>query len=86
MQEVARNYGFLANYTDRQYKEMAKDIKKLVDNNTQYPDWDNRDDIKSKLKVDLILLLSKYGYPPETQNVVYKEIFEQTENFKKYKN
>lgn len=34
--------------------------------------------------MDLILVLSKYGYPPVTHDEVYKEIFEQAENFKKY--
>ena len=29
-------------------------------------------------------LLYKHGYPPVDRNEVYKEIFEQAENFKKY--
>jgi len=34
------------------------------------------------LKVDLIILLAKHGYPPVDRDEVYKEIFEQAENFK----
>ena len=41
-------------------------------------------DIKAELKVDLIILLADAGYPPIDRDEVYKEIFEQAENFKKY--
>ncbi|WP_265328021.1 DUF3387 domain-containing protein [Aeromonas veronii] len=64
--------------------ELAKEMKVTVDNNAQYPDWSNRDDIKAKLKVDLILLLHKFGFPPVANDEVYKSVLEQTENFKKY--
>ena len=46
----------------------------------------NREDIKAELKVDLIMLLAENGYPPITHDDVYKEIFEQAQNFKKYRN
>jgi type I restriction enzyme R subunit len=62
---------------------LAKAVKKIVDTQAKYPDWDKRDDIKSALKVDLILLLDEFGYPPVERDEVYVEIFEQAENFKK---
>jgi type I restriction enzyme R subunit len=31
------------------------------------------------------MLLAENGYPPITHDDVYKEIFEQAENFKKYR-
>ena len=34
--------------------------------------------------MDLILILAEHGYPPVPQDDVFKEIFEQAENFKKY--
>ena len=34
--------------------------------------------------MDLILILAENGYPPVPQDEVFKEIFEQAENFKKY--
>jgi type I restriction enzyme R subunit len=34
--------------------------------------------------VDLIILLAENDYPPVDRDEVYKEIFEQAENFKKY--
>lgn len=49
----------------------------------QYPDWSYRDDIKAALKVELILLLHKYGFPPVANDDVYKDVLEQAENFKK---
>ncbi|WP_429110166.1 type I restriction enzyme endonuclease domain-containing protein [Aeromonas veronii] len=64
--------------------EQAKEMKVTVDNNALYPDWSNRDDIKAKLKVDLILLLHKFGFPPVANDEVYKSVLEQAENFKKY--
>jgi type I restriction enzyme, R subunit len=30
------------------------------------------------------MVLAKHGYPPVDSDEVYKEIFEQAENFKKY--
>ncbi|HHA1281879.1 TPA: type I restriction endonuclease subunit R [Enterobacter asburiae] len=64
--------------------ELAKDMKVIVDDSAQYPDWSNRDDIKAKLKVDLILLLHRYGFPPVANDEVYRSVLEQAENFKKY--
>ena len=43
-----------------------------------------RDDIKVTPKMNLILVLAEYGYPPVTNDEVFKEILEQAENFKKY--
>ncbi|MFY1614446.1 type I restriction endonuclease subunit R [Macellibacteroides fermentans] len=73
-------------YPDGKMIELAKSIKTLVDTQAKYPDWDKRDDIKSALKVGLILLLDEHGYPPVERDEVYTEIFEQAENFKKNKN
>jgi hypothetical protein len=44
----------------------------------------HRDDIKAELKVGLIRVLAEHGYPPVDRDEVYKEIFEQAENFKRY--
>lgn len=55
----------------------------VVDDKAKYTDWSQRDDIKAELKVDLIMLLAKFGYPPVSRDEIYKEIFTQAENFKK---
>ena len=56
----------------------------MVDDKSKYTDWANRSDIKAELQMDLILILAEHGYPPVPQDEVFKEIFEQAENFKKY--
>lgn len=63
---------------------LAKEVKKVVDDKARFTDWNERDDIKAELKVELILLLAKHKYPPVDRDEVYNEIIEQTENFKKY--
>ena len=72
------------NYPEDKLIELAKAVKELVEGQAKFPDWNKRDDIKSALKVGLILLLDEYGYPPVERDEVYVEIFEQAENFKKY--
>ena len=64
---------------------LAQGAKEIVDDIAKFPAWNQRDDIKAELKVELILLLAEHGYPPVANDEVYKEIFEQAENFKKYR-
>ncbi len=70
-------------YPEEKLIDLAKAVKDLVDTQAQFPDWSKRDDIKSTLKVGLILLLDEHGYPPVERDEVYQDIFEQAENFKK---
>ena len=83
LKSVAEKYGFLDQYTEEQYVEMAQAVKEKVDDSSRFIDWDKRADIKAQLKVQIILTLSKHGYPPATRDEVFKAIFEQAENFKK---
>ena len=80
---VAERYGFKGEYSEEQYIALAKDLKEVVDDKTQYIDWDKKADIKAQLKVQIILTLAKHKYPPATRDDVFKAIFEQAENFKK---
>ena len=81
LKELCRKYDF--KYPEDKLIELAKAVKGLVEEQAKFPDWNKRDDIKSALKVSLILLLDEYGYPPVERDEVYVEIFEQAENFKK---
>lgn len=81
LQELCIKYDFT--YPEDKMINLAKAVKDLVDGQSKYPDWNIRDDIKSSLKVGLILLLDEFGYPPVERDEVYVEIFEQAENFKK---
>lgn len=75
-------YDFI--YPDDKLIHLAQQVKKVVDDKAKYTDWSKRDDIKAELKADLIILLAENDYPPVDRDEVYKEIFEQAENFKKY--
>jgi len=81
LKELCIKYDF--KYPDDKMIALSKAVKVIVDNQAQFPDWNKRDDIKSALKVELILILDEFGYPPVERDEVYVEIFEQAENFKK---
>lgn len=84
LKAVSKKYKF--EYPNDKIIDLSKQIKIIVDDKARYTDWATREDIKANLQVDLILLLEEYGYPPVTQDDVYKEVLEQAENFKKYAN
>ncbi|HBN76081.1 MAG TPA: type I restriction endonuclease [Planctomycetaceae bacterium] len=71
-------------YPEDKLLVLAKKVKVIVDDKARYTDWSQRNDIKAELKVDLIILLADNGYPPIDRDEVYKEIFDQAENFKKH--
>ncbi len=84
LKAIAVQYQFIEQYPEEKLLALSKDVKTLIDDKSKYTDWSNRDDIKAELKMDLILILAEHGYPPVTNDEVFKEIFEQAENFKKY--
>ncbi|MGK9740098.1 DUF3387 domain-containing protein, partial [Salmonella enterica subsp. enterica] len=71
-------------YEDDKMLALAKEMKAVVDNTSKYPDWSKRDDIKAKLKVELILLLHKHKFPPVANDDVYMGVLSQAENFKQH--
>ena len=81
LKELCKKYDFT--YPDDKLIDLSKAVKVIVDNQAKFPDWNKRDDIKSALKVELILILDEFGYPPVERDEVYVEIFEQAKNFKK---
>ena len=70
-------------YEDDKCLVLAKSIKELVDDKSQYADWASRDDIKNQLNMDLTVLLYNHGYPPEWDEEIFEKVMEQAENFKK---
>jgi type I restriction enzyme, R subunit len=81
LKELCKKYDFT--YPEDKLIDLSKAVKIIVDGQAKFPDWNKRDDIKSALKVELILILDEFGYPPVERDEVYVEIFEQAENFKK---
>ena len=82
LKSLAHKYDF--NYPEDKLIKLSHEVKEVVDDKAKYTDWSKRDDIKAELKADLIILLAENDYPPVNRDEVYKEIFEQAENFKKY--
>lgn len=83
LEAIAKKFDF--EYPEDKLITLAKEVKKVVDDKSKYTDWSQREDIKAELKVDLILVLAAHGYPPVPRDEVFQQIFEQAENFKKYK-
>jgi type I restriction enzyme R subunit len=81
LKALAIKYDFF--YPEDKLIHLSKEVKSVVDSLAKYTDWSKRDDIKAELKADLIILLAENDYPPVDRDEVYKEIFEQAENFKK---
>ena len=84
LKSLAHKYDF--EYPEDKLIFLSKEVKNVVDDKARYTDWSKRADIKAELKADLIILLADNDYPPVDRDEVYKEIFEQAENFKKYQN
>lgn len=81
LKTLAEKYDF--SYPTERLLFLAKKVKEIVDDKSKYTDWNERSDIQAELKVDLIILLGENDYPPVDRDEVYKEVFEQAENFKK---
>lgn len=81
LKSLAVKYDFV--YPEDKLIVLSREVKVEVEDKSKYTDWNKREDIKAALKVGLIILLAKHGYPPVDRDEVYQEIFEQAENFKK---
>ncbi len=82
LKAIAQKYKF--EYPEDKLVTLSHKVKEIVDDKAKYTDWAQRNDIKAELKVALILVLAENDYPPVPQDEVFKDIFEQAENFKKY--
>ena len=82
LKATAIKYNF--EFSEDKLIKLSQDVKKIIDDKAKYTDWSHRDDIKAELKVELILILAESGYPPVPKDEIFKDIFEQAENFKKY--
>ena len=81
---LSEKYEF--SYPEEKLIILSKKVKKIVDDKIKFTDWNLRDEIKAELKAELIILLAENGYPPISHDEVYKEIFEQAENYSKSSN
>jgi type I restriction enzyme R subunit len=82
LKAIAQKYDF--EYPEAKLIKLSKEVKRIVEDQAKYTDWAQQENIKAELKVGLILALAENGYPPVPKDEIFKEIFEQAENFKKY--
>ena len=69
-------------YPNEKCIELAKKIKKLVDDSSLYADWLNNSKVRDRLANQLTKLFWKNGYPPQWDGVIFEKVLEQVENFK----
>ena len=79
----AEKYEF--EYPHEDLLTLSAKVKELVDEKTAFGDWQNTAK-KAELEADLIVLLDENGYPPVPQDEVINDVFEQAENYGKFKN
>ncbi len=84
LKSVAVKYDFIDNFPDEKLTTLAKQVKEMVEEQTDVADWMNRTDLRATLKMNVIVLLARAGYPPKNRDEVFKEILEQAENFKRH--
>ena len=82
LKSVAVKYNFIEKFPDEKLTTLAKQVKEMVEEQSDVADWMNRTDLRATLKMNVIVLLARAGYPPKIRDEVFKEILEQAENFK----
>lgn len=84
LKSVAAKYGFIENFPDEKLTDLAKQVKEMVEEQADVEDWMNRPDLRATLKMNVVVLLARAGYPPKIRDEVFKDILEQAENFKRH--
>lgn len=84
LKSVAAKYGFIENFPDEKLTDLAKQVKEMVEEQADVEDWMNRPDLRATLKMNVIVLLARTGYPPKIRDEVFKEILQQAESFKRH--
>ncbi|WP_028778893.1 type I restriction endonuclease subunit R [Shimazuella kribbensis] len=59
-------------------KQIARDLTKMIRNNLTV-DWNLRESVRARLRVEVKRLLKKYGYPPDQQKMATDMVLQQTE-------
>ena len=58
---IAVREQFAFEYPEDKTLDLAKAIKAIVDDKTQYNAWSEREDMKAELKMDIIVKLAEFG-------------------------
>lgn len=62
-------------------KNLAKKVKKIIDDKSSFADWLNNKNVRDNLKVEIKMCLVKNGYPPQYSPKVFEKVMAQVENF-----
>lgn len=61
--------------------DLAKKIKAIIDEKSIYADWLNNQNVRNKLLLDILVCMTKNGFPPTYSPKVYDQVMEQVENY-----
>lgn len=61
--------------------DLAKKIKAVIDEKSIYADWLNNQNVRNKLRFDILVCMAKNGFPPTYSPKVYEQVMEQVENY-----
>lgn len=61
--------------------DLAKKIKAVIDEKSIYADWLNNQIVRNKLRLDILICMTKNGFPPTYSQKVYDQVMEQVENY-----
>ena len=64
--------------------DMARELKACTDEVCSILDWSSKEDVKDDLRMNIAMIMQKYGFPPIYLSGVYDEIFTQMENYKRH--
>ena len=63
---------------------MAHELKTCTDKVCSVLDWSSKEDVRDELRMNIAMIMRKYGFPPMYLDGVYDEVFKQMENYKRY--
>ena len=62
-------------------KDLAKKIKKIIDEKSSYADWLNNKNVRNNLKIEIKICMVENGYPPQYSPEVFDNVMKQVSNF-----
>ena len=62
-------------------KDLAKKIKKIIDEKSSYADWLNNKNVRNNLKIEIKICMIENGYPPQYSPEVFDNVMKQVSNF-----
>ena len=64
--------------------DLAKKIKAIIDEKSIYADWLNNQNVRNKLRLEILVCMTKNGFPPTYSPKVFDQVMEQVENYEQH--